>query len=288
MVDTSGRITTFAGATHYAGDLGQATNALLHQPQHAIKDAEGNLYIADTYNHAIRKVDTSGKITTIAGNGACGYTGDRNPAVSATLCYPQALALDSNRNLYIADSGNYVVRRIDSGGQITTYAGNGTYGDAYHGSQRHGGAVPSIPSAWQSMARGIFMFPMRPATAYTKSLPMERSAWSRAWERRGTLGDGGLATAAQLEYPTPPGIGRIGQQALHCRCIEQRGPQGSGRDHHHGRGHPDLLRDRKRCHPHLYWGPGRNRPGFFRQPVHLAPGLLLRFSCEAIRQHRHQ
>jgi sugar lactone lactonase YvrE len=55
MVDTSGRITTFAGATHYAGDQGQATSALLHQPQHAITDAEGNLYISDTYNHAPRK-----------------------------------------------------------------------------------------------------------------------------------------------------------------------------------------------------------------------------------------
>ena len=201
MVDTSGRITTVAGATHYAGDQGQATSALLHQPQHAIQDAEGNLYISDTYNHAIRKVDTSGKITTIAGTGACGYTGDRNPAVSATLCYPQALALDSNRNLYIADGGNYVVRRIDSGGQITTYAGNGTPGDAYHGS---------------NAAAAQFRYPFGLAVDGTGNLYVSDALSFRVHKiaadgtislvagvgTQGYLGDGGLATAAQLAYPT--------------------------------------------------------------------------------------
>jgi uncharacterized protein (TIGR03437 family) len=201
MVDTSGRISTFAGATHYAGDLGQATNALMHQPQHAIKDPAGNLYISDTYNHAIRKVDTSGKITTIAGNGACGYTGDQNPAVSATLCYPAGLALDSNRNLYVADSGNSVVRRIDNGGQITTYAGNGKYGDSYNGS---------------SAAAAQFRYPVGLAVDATGNLYVSDAYSFRVHKvaangtislvagtgTQGYLGDGGLATGAQLAFPT--------------------------------------------------------------------------------------
>ena len=187
MVDTSGRITTFAGATHYAGDLGQATIALLHQPQHAIKDPAGNLYISDTYNHAIRKVDTSGKITTIAGSGTCGYTGDQNPAVSATLCYPAALALDSNRNLYVADSGNYVVRRIDSGGQITTYAGTAQFRYPF------GLAVDGTGNLYVSDALSFRVHKV--AADGTISLVAGTGT-------QGYLGDGGLATAAQLAFPT--------------------------------------------------------------------------------------
>ena len=201
MVDTSGRIATVAGATHYAGDLGQATSALLHQPQHAIKDAEGNLYISDTYNHAIRKVAPSGSITTIAGSGTCGYTGDQNPAVSAMLCYPAGLELDSNRNLYVADSGNYVVRRIDSGGQITTYAGTGKYGDSYNGSKAaaaqfrypFGLAVDGTGNLYVSDALSFRVHKV--AANGTVSLVAGTGT-------QGYLGDGGLATAAQLAYPT--------------------------------------------------------------------------------------
>ena len=200
MVDTSGHITTVAGVTHYAGDQGQATSALIHQPQHAIKDPAGNLYISDTDNHAIRKVDTSGKITTIAGNGTCGYTGDQGPAVSATLCYPGALALDSNGDLYIADSSNYVVRRIDTAGQITTYAGSGTYGDAYHGSQAtaaqfrcpFGLAVDRAGNLYVSDECSNRVHKI--AVDGTISLVAGTGTY-------GYVGDGGLATAAQLAYP---------------------------------------------------------------------------------------
>jgi len=200
MVDTSGRITTVAGATHWAGDLGLATGALLHYPQHAIKDPAGNLYISDTSNHAIRKVAPSGTITTIAGNGTCGYTGDQSPAVSATLCYPQALALDSNGNLYVADSSNYVVRRIDTGGLITTYAGNGKSGDSYNGSQA---------------TAAQFRYPFGLAVDGAASLYVSDMTSSRVHKIAangtislvagtgtvGYLGDGGSAAAAQLNSP---------------------------------------------------------------------------------------
>src|ERR1035437_1034693 len=200
MVDTSGRITTVAGSTHYAGDLGQATSALLHQPQYAIKDPAGNLYISDTYNHAIREVAPSGKITTIAGNGTCGYTGDQKPAVSATLCYPQALALDSNGNLYIADGGNYVVRRIDSGGQITTYAGTGTSGDAYHGSQATAAQL-RCPFGLAADGAGNLYVSDECSNRVHKVGADGTISLVAGTGTYGYLGDGGLATAAQLKSP---------------------------------------------------------------------------------------
>ena len=200
MVDTSGHITTFAGATHYAGDQGQATSALIHEPQHAIKDPAGNLYISDTDNHAIRKVATNGIITTIAGNGTCGYAGDQGPAVSATLCYPLALALDSNGNLYVADSSNYVVRRIDNGGRITTYAGNGTPGDAYHGSQATAAQFRSPVGLAADGAGNLYVSDAASFRVHKVAADGTISLFAGTGTQ-GYLGDGGLATAAQLASP---------------------------------------------------------------------------------------
>ena len=93
-----------------------------------VEDTAGNLYIADTGNDVIRKVTTTGTITTIAGNGAAGYTGDNGPAASATLNSPYGVNIDSAGNVYIADSKNNVVRMVTAAGAITTIAGTGTYG----------------------------------------------------------------------------------------------------------------------------------------------------------------
>ena len=200
MVDTSGRISTLAGATHYAGDQGPATSALLHEPQHAIKDTTGSLYISDSDNHAIRKVWPSGTITTIAGNGTCDYTGDHGPALSATLCYPQALALDSIGNLYVADSGNYVVRRIDPAGRITTYAGNGTYGDAYHGSQATAAQFEG-PVGLAADAAGNLYVSDWSANRVHKIAANGTISLVAGTGASGYSGEGGLATAAQLKSP---------------------------------------------------------------------------------------
>jgi trimeric autotransporter adhesin len=200
MVDTSGHITTVAGATHYAGDQTLATGALLHYPQHAIKDPRGNLYISDMYNHAIRKVAPSGIITTIAGNGTCGYTGDQGPAVSATLCYPEALALDSNGNLYVADSSNHVVRRIDTGGQIATYAGTGTSGDAYHGSQA-AAAQLRCPAGLAADGAGNLYVSDECSNRVHKIAANGTISLVAGTGAYGYLGDGGPATAAQMRDP---------------------------------------------------------------------------------------
>lgn len=128
-IDSSGIITTFAGTgiPDCCADGGPATEASLHFPSDIAVDVEGNLYISDRSNNRIRKVDTNGIITTIAGLGAPGYKGDFGPAKNSLLKYPFGICLDSNGNLYIADRGNNRIRKIDSQGIISTIAGDGTH-----------------------------------------------------------------------------------------------------------------------------------------------------------------
>jgi uncharacterized protein (TIGR03437 family) len=135
----AGDINTFAGnsvtGANYTGDGGLATSALLSDPVAVLLDAAGNLYISDSGNNAIRKVNTSGIITTLAGMGpfANGYSGDGGPAIQAELNAPKGIALDSSGNLYIADTVNCVIRVVEPNGNITTIAGNGTPGYSVNG-----------------------------------------------------------------------------------------------------------------------------------------------------------
>jgi uncharacterized protein (TIGR03437 family) len=125
-IDTNGIITRVAGngVTGYAGDNGPALQASLNFPLGITVDVSGNVYVADAGNNAVRKI-VNGRIVPVAGNGAAGFSGDGGQAVSATLNLPSDVASDVSGNLYIADAGNNRVRRIDSGGNITTIAGTG-------------------------------------------------------------------------------------------------------------------------------------------------------------------
>jgi len=122
-------ITTVAGTgtvVGNSGDGGQATSAKLRTPRSiSIEPISGTLYIADQSNNNVRKVDPGGTITTIAGTGAAGYSGDGGPATSATLNLPIGIAVDPAGNVYVADVLNNRLRRIDAGGTITTVAGTG-------------------------------------------------------------------------------------------------------------------------------------------------------------------
>ena len=130
-VDAStGFISTVAGdgTPGFSGDGGLATNTSLNAPWDVAVDASGNLYIADTQNHRIRRVDSAtGFISTVAGNGTPGFSGDGGLATSASLINPSGVAVDASGNLFIADDLNHRIRRVDaSTGTITTVAGTGT------------------------------------------------------------------------------------------------------------------------------------------------------------------
>jgi uncharacterized protein (TIGR03437 family) len=124
---SNGVITTAAGngTQGFGGDNGPAASAQL-QPWGVAVDSSGSLYVADSPNHRIRKI-SNGVITTVAGNGMPGFSGDNGPATSAQLYYPYGVAVDASSNVYIADTFNYRIRKV-SGGVITTVAGNGTQG----------------------------------------------------------------------------------------------------------------------------------------------------------------
>jgi trimeric autotransporter adhesin len=127
-ISPGGVISTVAGngSQGFAGDGGPATQAELNAPQGVAADSAGNVYIADGFNDRIRKVSPQGIITTVAGNGTQGFSGDGGPATSAQLSGPLGVAVDSSNNLYIADTYNNRVRKVDSSGTITTIAGYGT------------------------------------------------------------------------------------------------------------------------------------------------------------------
>src|SRR5215207_2064444 len=128
-IDPSGTITTVAGTgqTGFSGDGGPATEARLTVSDIAL-DSEGNMYISDTQNHRIRKVDKEGIITTVTGSGELGYSGNGGPATEAALNLPVGNAVDEEGNLFFSDYHNNVVRKVDPSGTITTFAGTGEMG----------------------------------------------------------------------------------------------------------------------------------------------------------------
>jgi RHS repeat-associated protein len=142
QIRPDGTITTVAGTGErgYSGDGGRATQARLNDPHSVVLGRDGSLYIADTSNHSIRRVDPDGVITTVAGNGIAGYSGDGDWATRALLNRPEAVAVGSDGTLFIADSYNYRIRRVGVDGIITTVAGRGFIGyDNYH----HGNGGPA-------------------------------------------------------------------------------------------------------------------------------------------------
>lgn len=154
---TPGIVGTVAGTGvgGYSGDGGLATSAELNAPMGMARDSQGNLYIADFINNVIRKISTGGTISTVAGNGTQGYSGDGGPATSAQLAYPFAVALDSAGDLYIAEFLNSCVRKVDANGTISTLAtgvlirgvGADSVGNVYYSSW--------IEGVWKVDSQGV-------------------------------------------------------------------------------------------------------------------------------------
>ncbi len=134
-VNLAGFISNVAGTGQpgYLGDDGPAIYAHLNRPRGLALDRAGNLYIADSLNHRVRRIRVDGAIVSVAGTGVRGYGGDGGPATLAHLDTPVAVAADASGNLYIADSGNHVIRRVDATGLIATFAGSGIRGSGGDG-----------------------------------------------------------------------------------------------------------------------------------------------------------
>ena len=201
-MDVSGLITTVAGngITGFSGDGGPAASASLALPQGVAVDASGGIYIADTGNHRIRKVDLTGVITTIAGNGAAGYSGDYGPAMSASLNSPEGVAVDSSGNIFIADTGNSRIRKINVSGAIETVAGNGTR--AYSGDG--GPAISASLNSPQAIAADASGNVYIADTGNHRIRKMDASGLITTIAGNGTstyAGDGGPATSAGLGSP---------------------------------------------------------------------------------------
>ena len=201
-VDSSGIITTFALGNNESpsGDGGRAIAALLNRPSEVALDGSGNIYFADSADNQVRKVDSAGIITTVAGTGTQGYSGDGGPATEAELNLPFGVAVDRARNLYIADFSNRRVRKVDSSGTITTFAGTGTAGNSGDGGPATLAQLRNPVSVTVDGSVNVYIVDYEGHTVRK----VDSSGIITTVAGTGTAGysgDGGRATAAQLRNP---------------------------------------------------------------------------------------
>jgi uncharacterized protein (TIGR03437 family) len=210
---SNGIITTAAGngQAGYSGDGGAATAAQLSFPRGVAVDTQGNLYIADTGNCRIRKVTSGGIVSTVAGTGTAGFSGDGGSATSAQLSYPEAVAVGPSGNLYVADSWNYRVREIASNGNIQTVAGNGSYGVFGDNGPAAAASLGLIESLTMDTAGNLYL-----SDAYNHLVRKVAPGGSISTVVGGGFGpamDGGAATSAKLKFPK--GVAVDGQGNLY-------------------------------------------------------------------------
>jgi len=210
---SNGTILTLAGGGT-GGDGLPATNATFAGPYTVSEDSSGNLYIADTANNRIRTVDAQTlQVSTVVGTGLAGYTGDGGPATSATLNAPTAVVVDSSDNIWIADTGNNVIREVPAtgnmqAGNITTVAGNGSSclaipppdcGDGDPATSAGFGMPLGI--AVDSSGNLFISDYTAQRVREVSAAPPHNISTVAGDGQRGNRGDGGLATAAHMDFP---------------------------------------------------------------------------------------
>ena len=205
-VDTNGTITTVAGTgtPGNSGDGGPATGATFYGPTAIAVDGAGNLYIADGTAQLVRKVDTSGIIHTVAGNGTAGFSGDGGPATSAAFFGIEGLAVDAAGNLLITDNGNKRIRKVDASGNITTIVGTGTFGNSGDGGASTSATLSSPIDIAADGAGNLYIADgarVRKVSSGGGSGPPQVTNLISTVAGGGTGGNGSPATSASLADP---------------------------------------------------------------------------------------
>ena len=205
-------ITTIAGtgAAAYGGDGGPATAAILYAPSNVALDNMGNLYIADEYNHRVRKIDITGIISTIAGTGTSGYTADGIAATASGLNDPYGIAFDVAGNIYISDNNQSRIRKVDAAGIITTIAGTGTSGYTGDGIPATAAELSGPDGLKVDGAGNIFFADVRNNSVRRIDAASGIITTFAGTETLGFAGDGLAATTAEFHYPSDVAIDAIG------------------------------------------------------------------------------
>lgn len=193
----------------------QATTVPVLLPSGVAYDASGTLYLADTGKHVLLKVTTAGVLTTVAGTGTQGFDGDAGPATSALLDSPTGVALDASGNLYLADSHNHRIRRVDAAsGNISTFAGTGTAASGPDGLSAAATAI-DLPTALAFDSAGDLFFADARAHLIRRIDHVSGLVTTVAGNGvQGYAGEGGLATAASLDAPEGLAIDAAGDVYL--------------------------------------------------------------------------
>lgn len=216
--EKTGTVSTVAGTgtQGYKGDGGPATRAQLNEPYEIRFDSTGNMFFVEMKNNLVRRVDgKTGIISTVAGTGKRGFSGDGGPATQATLKSPHSIALDHNNNLYICDIGNHRVRRVDlNSGIITTFGGTGERKPTPDGARLRGTPLNG-PRALDFDGRGSLFLALREGNAVfridLKSKTLHHLAGTG---KKGYTGHGGDAKKATLSGPKGIAIARNGDVYL--------------------------------------------------------------------------
>ncbi|MCB1192366.1 MAG: hypothetical protein H7A23_24580 [Leptospiraceae bacterium] len=191
-------ITTLAGNGNgsFTGDGGAATSATLNNPYGVYVDSSSNIYIADTFNYRIRKIDSGGTMSTIAGTGSSGYTGDSGAATSATLKLPRDVYVDSSGNVYIADTGNHAIRKI-TGSTISTIAGTGSGGYSGDGGAATSAQLQSPYSVYGDSSNNLYIADL--SNDRIRKIVGTTISTIAGTGTGGYSGDGGAATSANID-----------------------------------------------------------------------------------------